>query len=97
LLSKDQWPATCNAAVEWLIENLDEKKKIEIKTTPKADLIKYHRGWGMGIRNNFGLWRGNKTLLESCLKLRENEQFHPDSASMILIEEMWARLNGVKW
>jgi hypothetical protein len=81
---------------EYLLE-LGPTSKKTVKETPREDLIKYHHGWGTGIRNNFGLWRGNNSLMQSCLALRENQQTHPDSVSMIIIEETWAQLNNVKW
>ncbi len=96
-LEKNEWPVTCDAAVVWLVEHLDNESKTTVKETPREGLIKFHHGWGTGIRNNFGLWRGNQALMESCMALREGEQFHPDTVSMILIEEAWARLNGVSW
>lgn len=93
ILKEHEWPKTCKAAVHWLINNMDEKSKKSVKETPREDLIKYHRGWGAGIRNNYGLWRGNELLIQSCLALRENEEIHPDSVSMIIIEETWDELH----
>ena len=55
----------------------------------KEDLIHYYFGLGMYIRNAFGLWRGNKALLDDCSK---GEQVHPDTVSMIIIEALWEDL-----
>ena len=52
----------------------------------KTDLILFHHGGGTGIRNDFGLWRGNDKLIGSCGK---GQQVHPDSCSMLIIEAVW--------
>jgi hypothetical protein len=39
---------------------------------------------GQGIRNGFGLWAGNKMLLQSC----GSEDMNPDEASQIIIEAL---------
>jgi hypothetical protein len=45
-----------------------------------------HFGLGVRIREDFGLWRGNRALLLSCGSL------DPDDASMAIIRALWARL-----
>jgi hypothetical protein len=52
----------------------------------KDSLIELHHGWGTGIRNGFGLWRGNTGLQASCAKE------HPDDCSMVIIEAVWEAL-----
>lgn len=49
---------------------------------PERDLINFHFGWGMSIRNELGLWQGNKELLRSC----GSKKMHPDDASMVIIK-----------
>jgi hypothetical protein len=41
-----------------------------------------HATLGTTLRNDFGLWSGNKTLLKSC----GSETMHPDDASMVIIK-----------
>ena len=67
-----------------------EKDKQTVRDTPKDKLILFHHGWGSGIRNSFGLWRGNRALMEDC------KAKHPDDASMVIIEAVWARLQKEK-
>ena len=50
------------------------------------ELIRLHRGFGMWIRNNFGLWKGNKALL------METGKRHPDDASAVIITALWRTL-----
>ncbi len=46
----------------------------------------------MGIRNAYGLWAGNKALLESC----GSANIHPDECSMTIIEAVWDRLQEME-
>jgi len=79
-------PKTLDAAVDHLASVLSEQDKAKVRDTPEADLIKFHIGWGMGIRSGFGLWGQNSELLASC------GGGHPDSASMVIIRAVWRRL-----
>lgn len=88
VLGADTWPTTVEATVDDIISALSEKNKETVRTTKREDLIKFHHGWGTGIRNHYGLWRGNNKLLESAC----GRACHPDDASMIIIEEIWNKL-----
>lgn len=81
------WPATVDAAADLLVSELDEASKKTVRETPKDKLFRFHMGWGMGIRNAFGLWRGNGSLLQSC-----GEPIHPDHCSGVIIQAVWERL-----
>ncbi len=69
----------------------DEDKNL-VKATPFDDLITFHMGWGMGIRNGMCLWRIGplKTWFET------RGVSHPDSMSHKLIQLYWAYLNDCK-
>jgi hypothetical protein len=43
-----------------------------VRETRWEDLIRFHHGWGIGIRNAFGLWQGNTPFLESSGARRED-------------------------
>ncbi len=83
------WPKTVDAAVDDIVSKLKPESKATIRSTRREDLIRFHHGWGTGIRNKYGLWQGNTSLLESC----GAKDMHPDSCSMIIIERVWERLN----
>ena len=85
-LVRASWPSTLDQSVERLIQEMDEPDKTMIRNTKKEDLIMFHHGWGTGIRNEFGLWRGNTNLLADC------HVKHPDDASMVIIEAVWQTL-----
>lgn len=94
LSKKEDWPKTYEEAVYNIINKLNDDTKAEILETKYEKLIGFNRLWGMGIRNNFGLWRGNHELMQSCMKLRDIDSYDPDIVSLIIIEEVWKKLKG---
>ena len=88
VLPPDRWPTTMSDVVSDILRRLPEKDKQLVKTTKKEDLIRFHHGWGTGIRNYYGLWRGNSKLIASAC----GKPCHPDDASMVIIETVWATL-----
>ncbi len=91
-LSETDWPKTCTEAVDRLVQHLDAESKDLVRDTSRDDLVQFHHGWGTGIRNDFGLWRGNDALIDSCLALDKAAERHPDAVSMIIIKQLWLRL-----
>jgi hypothetical protein len=88
VLGPDKWPTTVEETVDDILLKISDESKERVRTTKKEDLIRFHLGWGMGIRNYYGLWRGNTQLIWSaCAK-----PCHPDNASMAIIEAAWRRL-----
>lgn len=83
------WPRTLAQAVDGIIDEVDPEELAQVRASQRKDLIRYHMGWGMGIRNGLGLWRGNQALLRSACG---DEACHPDDASMRIIEAVWERL-----
>ena len=86
---KKEWPKCVEEAVERLMAELSEEDKKELKNT-KKDLILHHFGLGEHIRNEFGLWQGNKELIASCCG--EGYFQDPDEASSVIIRALWKRL-----
>jgi hypothetical protein len=84
-----RWPTTVAAAVERLLAILSEETKATVREMPEEELIFCHHGLGMGIRNEFGLWKGNEKLIKSACP----EGGHPDDASMVIIQALWLALH----
>ena len=63
-----------------------EADKAAFRAKKKDELIEYHLSLGLGIRNYYGLWNGNYSLLADC------HTDVPDGASMVIIEAVWQRL-----
>jgi hypothetical protein len=82
----ETWPRTLQDAVDLLVYTLSPVEKHAIAARSEDDLIDLHFVLGVKIREDFGLWRGNRALLQSCGSL------DPDDASMAIIRALWARL-----
>lgn len=80
------WPKTLDEAVTNILAGMSDAEKARVRGTKKADLILFEQGWGTGIRNDFGMWRGNTNLVADC------HAEEPDGASMVIIEAVWQKL-----
>ncbi|MES2674450.1 MAG: DUF6794 domain-containing protein [Pseudomonadota bacterium] len=87
--TENNLPKSLESAVEYIVSDLSAEDKIKVKETKFCNLIMYHHGWGTGIRNSLGLWRGNTELLKSACG---GERCHPDDASMEIIYGVWNKL-----
>jgi hypothetical protein len=87
-LGPDTWPKTLDAAVTVAIQQLPPAEQARLKAMKREDLIRLHHGYGTGLRNYLGLWRGNKDLIVSAC----GHPCHPDDASMKIIEAIWDKL-----
>jgi len=89
--TEENMPKTITEALHCLMTRLSDEDKIKMKTAKKEDLVMLHFGLGMYIRNEFGLSKGNKELLESC----GSESMHPDDASSVIMKKLWETLQLV--
>ncbi len=48
-----EWPTTVDAVVKNILSSMPDKDKKIIMNTAEEDLIKFHQGWGTGIRNYY--------------------------------------------
>ena len=72
----------------------DERVRADcnFRNLSEDELINLHINLGDYIRNEFGLWSGNDDLMSSCCKIAKMDKIHEDTASTIIIEELWKRL-----
>jgi hypothetical protein len=84
----NQWPKTFEEAVERVIITLTAEQKEQVRQTPEDQLLHFHENMGRWIRNMFGLWGGNKALIEALGRQ------HPDTASTLIIQAVWRRLRA---
>lgn len=78
----------CFLQLDKLLSEIDKK---EMQALPKRDnMIQYHLGLGMWIRNNWGLWGGSR------LQKYFNDRgiTHPDEMSSIILEYYYDWLSG---
>ena len=85
-------PITVDQAVERLISELSFKDKTTIANMAEVELSVLHKTTGEYIRNEFGLWSGNKDLMTSCCFFAKRDKVSEDEASSIIIKELWKRL-----
>jgi hypothetical protein len=93
IVERETWPTTVAEAAKRLVEQLDDESKARVRATEKDRLIQYLHGWGTGIRNSLGLWRGNEKLLASC---GGGTRADPEACSMVIIEAVWTVLQAPK-
>ena len=79
-------------AVDVLISVMSLKDRTRIASMDEGDLIDLHFSLGAYVRNEFGLWFGNKQLLEDCSRVSMDQYLHPDQASSVIIRELWKQL-----
>jgi hypothetical protein len=85
-------PKTVDEAVDRLIDEISLKDKTTIGNMTKDELVNLHNSLGEHIRNEFGLLSGNDDLMSSCCAIAKRDKIHEDTASTIIIEELWERL-----
>ena len=87
-------PKTLVEATELVLSRLSDEDKAEIASMSEDDLFMLHFGLGMWIRNNLGLWQGNSSLLRDCGCLGDESYLgiHPDTASMVIVKQVWLAL-----
>jgi len=85
-------PITVNQAVERINSDLSFKDKTTIANMAEVELSVLHATIGEYIRNEFGLWSGNKDLMTSCCFFAKKDKVREDEASSIIIRELWKRL-----
>lgn len=82
---------TVDEAVDIIMAQL-EKNDIEyLKNSSEKDRYLLHFGLGMGIRNSFGLWKGNEALLKDACG---GQICHPDEASSVIIEKLLTKVKN---
>ena len=79
-------PATIDEAIGVVIATLPDEDKAAIAAMAESALIGLHFGLGAWIRNNLGLWKGNRALLEST------GEADADDSSMVIVEAVWRRV-----
>ncbi len=85
-------PRSVDEAVDRLISELPLKDRVSIAKMNKRELSAIHATLGSHIREQFGFWRGNEELMESCRIRSGRDKFDVATGSAIIIDTMWARL-----
>jgi hypothetical protein len=86
------FPETIEDAVERLHANMSLNDEVALASMSEEDLVDAHFALAYHIRNEFGLWRGNKVLLESCRIKSGSNDLHVDDASMVIVKMLWEKV-----
>lgn len=87
-------PRNVTRAVDRIVDGMTPEFRATLFSTKRDDLVQFQVGWGTGIRNSLCLLAGgNDQLIRSAC---HGKLCHPDDASMVIMEAVWDRLQGVK-
>lgn len=97
--SENELPKTIDEAVEYILGELSDEAKEELRKVSHPDDL--HSSLGMSIRDVLGLWGENRELLKECGDKSKLYVFYgdhirvdADKASSVIIEALLERLNG---
>jgi len=82
-------PTTVQEAVDRLIDELSLKDKATIASMVEHDLATLQTNLGAYIGSQFGIWSGNRELLDSCSVISLDAHRHPDFAPSVIIKKLW--------
>lgn len=85
-------PKTIDEAVDRLIEDLDLSDKVEIANMDLDDLVNLHPHLHVYFKNAFGLWSGNKELIESCRAISKEPVLDDDDATSVILGVLFKKL-----
>ena len=88
-------PDSIKEAVDIMISILPLKEKTKIAGMEETELSQLHLTLGKYIRNQFGIWAGNKALLQECRDKLNRHDIHEDESSSLIIKELWERLQNI--
>jgi hypothetical protein len=86
-MTQTGWPETVKEAADRFVERLSEEDKEYMRNHSRRDDVHMWIIMGRSIRNDFGLWQGNKKLMEDA------KREHPDDASAIILDMVWDMVN----
>ena len=86
------FPRSVDEAVDKLIEELPLKHRVYIAGLEQKDLGLIHGMLGSYIRQDFGLFRGNRELIQSCRKVSGMPALTADQVPFVIMKALWERL-----
>jgi hypothetical protein len=91
----DKFPATVEAAVNKVIEDMSFKERTWIANLDEEKLAGFHASYGIFLRNEFRLW-GNEPLLQSCRELTGLAEIDARQASYVILKEIRRKLQETR-
>jgi len=85
-------PRTVDEAVDRLIEDLDLRDRVTISNMDLNDLVNLHPHLHVYFKNAFGLWPGNKELIESCRSISKEPVNDENDATSVIMGILFKKL-----
>ncbi len=93
ILDENYIPKNLEEALKQIDFYVSDSLKLEIKKKSEKDFIaETHFGLGIGMRNNWRLWKGS----DLSKYFNNIEIFHPDDMSAIILTSYYRKLNGIE-
>jgi hypothetical protein len=92
-IKKVSLPRTVDQAVTRLMSDLSLRDKTKIAKLKEEEVVSLYFSLGEYIRDVFGLWSGNRELMESCRTLSGMNELQEDDASAFIVREFLKRLH----
>lgn len=94
---REAWPGTVDEAVEAVLQRLSPAFKETLRAGTREGAQSRNLSLGLWIRNELGMWRGNRELVADCARRGGYESaqgrgMDPDLASHFLLGILWDRL-----
>jgi hypothetical protein len=83
-------PSTLEEAMDTLLKLLTAEEQANFTRMSEVEVGDLHHGFGMWLRNNWGLWDENSAM---CKHMKSLGFIHADDMSHSLMREFWARMN----
>jgi len=83
-------PSTLEEAMVTFTKLLTTEEQVDFARMSEDEIGRLHMGFGMWLRNNWGLWDENSDM---CKHMKSLGFIHPDDMSHSLMREFWARMN----
>jgi hypothetical protein len=89
---QEEFPNSVKAAIDRLVDTLQLKDRARIANMQPEELDHLRTGLGEYIKQKFGLYSGNKPLLQSCAELGQLNRPLPDEACAVILRALWKEL-----
>ncbi len=94
VLSMVDWnqPKTVDESITRLMDELPLKYKVYIASLSREVLTLIYPSLKSRIGQEYGLYSGNRKLIQSCRAVSGNDDLAPDQCITFIIEELWRHL-----
>ena len=86
-------PTTVDEAVDRVIEDLDLRDRVTISNMDLDDLVNLHPHLHVYFKYAFGLWSGNKELIESCRAISKEPVNDENDATSVIMGILFDKLH----